>query len=445
MNRKFYRFSVGGLSDVAEIKGHRRTYVGAMPGKLIQCLKMVQTSNPVIMIDEIDKMQKGYSGDPASALLEVLDPEQNNSFLDHYLDVPYDLSKVLFLCTANVADTIPKPLQDRMEFIRLSGYVAEEKIEIAKKYLIPHIMEESGVKKSQLIFRKSALKELIHRYCRESGVRNLQKHLEKIIRKVAHKIVLDPKMEKFVVTEKNLKEFVGSPIYTSDRYYDKPPAGVTMGLSWTSMGGATLYIETVVEPSSKGETLRITGQMGEVMKESSEIAYTYAKLFLASLSTNRRYKSDVKDFDFFKKNMIHMHVPEGATPKDGPSAGITMVTSLLSLALNRPVRSDIAMTGELTVTGKVLPIGGVKEKTIAAKRSRIHHIILPIDNKKDFEELPDFIKEGMTVHYATYYRDVFDFALGSSPSKQSSNTSDAKKNVEEADVVEESENEEENE
>ena len=412
LDRKFYRFSVGGLSDVAEIKGHRRTYVGAMPGKLLQCLKSVKTSNPVIMIDEIDKMQRGYQGDPASALLEVLDPEQNNSFRDHYLDVPYDLSNVLFLCTANVIDTIPKPLQDRMEIVRLSGYVTEEKVKIAKKYLIPAAQKELGLKKKNFTFRESAIRQLISKYCREAGVRNLQKHIEKILRKVAYKIVSDPENTKITIMDKNLDDFVGKAIFNSDRYYDHPPAGVVMGLSWTSMGGATLYIETTVEPSSKGELLRTTGQMGNVMKESTDIAYTYARIFYNEVQQDKKYKDLVRDPDFFLKNTIHMHVPEGATPKDGPSAGITMTTSLLSLAMNKAIRSDVAMTGELTLTGKVLSIGGVKEKTIAAKRSGITHIIFPYDNRKDFEELPDFIREGLTAHYAKTYRDVFKIAFG---------------------------------
>jgi ATP-dependent Lon protease len=433
LNRKFFRFSVGGLSDVAEIKGHRRTYVGAMPGKLIQCLKSVQSSNPVIMIDEIDKMQKGYSGDPASALLEVLDPEQNNSFLDHYLDVPFDLSKVLFLCTANVADTIPKPLQDRMEFVRLSGYVIDEKVQIARRFLIPEAMKETGLKKEQITLRSGAVQQLVHKYCREAGVRNLQKHIEKILRKVAHKIVTTPDLTKVVINEKNLQEYVGTPIFTSDRYYEHTPVGVTMGLSWTAMGGATLYIETVVEPTTKGESLRITGQMGNVMKESTELAYTYAKLFHHSLQSKKKYKNLIANHDpsFFVKNTIHMHVPEGATPKDGPSAGITMTTSLLSLALGIPVRSDLAMTGELTVTGKVLPIGGVKEKIIAARRSRINHVILPVENRKDFDELPKYITEGMEVSYANYYTDVFEIAFGDVKKQKNKAVNARKKRVEE--------------
>eukprot|EP01027_Heterolobosea_sp_BB2_P018802 GEZU01026428.1.p1 GENE.GEZU01026428.1~~GEZU01026428.1.p1 ORF type:complete len:924 (-),score=298.93 GEZU01026428.1:468-3239(-) len=402
LGREFYRFSVGGMSDVAEIKGHRRTYVGAMPGKLLQCLKLSKSSNPVVMIDEIDKMGRGHTGDPASAMLEVLDPEQNTSFLDHYLDVPYDLSKVLFICTANVLDTIPKPLLDRMEVLRLSGYVLEEKVQISKKYLIPHTRAETGLSPKNIIIRDGAIVELIKSYCREAGVRNLQKHIEKMFRKAAYKVA---KGETGVIsiTRDNLVEFVGQPVYTSDRFYPRTPVGVTMGLAWTAMGGSTLYIETSVNKGSSGPSLRCTGQLGDVMKESTEIAYTFAKKFLSEKDPQNQ---------FFATNSIHMHIPEGATPKDGPSAGITMVTSLISLATNKPVRHNLSMTGEITLTGKVLDIGGVKEKSIAAKRSGIKVIIFPKGNKKDWIELEEYIKKGLDAYFVHDYSQVYKIAFG---------------------------------
>jgi ATP-dependent Lon protease len=408
--REFYRFSVGGMNDVAEIKGHRRTYVGAMPGKIIQALKRTQTSNPVILIDEIDKMTKHWRGDPSSALLEVLDPEQNMGFLDHYMDVPYDLSKVLFICTANLTDTIPGPLLDRMEVIRLSGYVLEEKMEILNKYLIPTTLKETGLKTEQVTVTPMAAQELIQSYCREAGVRNLQQKIEKIFRKVALQIVQGD-TEHVVITKENLQKYVGKPAFSTDRFFEETPVGVVMGLAWTEMGGATLYVESSVDKFGSKSGLRRTGKMGEVMKESSEIAYTYAKAHLLRHSPANR---------FFETASMHMHIPAGATPKDGPSAGITMITSLLSLALNKPVKKDLAMTGEVTITGKVLPIGGVKEKTIAAKRSGVTTLIFPTNNKKDFEELPDYIKKDLEVHYVSHYDDVFKVAFQQSPPTQAS-------------------------
>lgn len=407
LNREFFRFSVGGMSDVSEIKGHRRTYVGAMPGKLIQCLKKTQKANPVIMIDEIDKMGAGFRGDPSAALLEVLDPEQNSNFMDHYLDVPFDLSRALFVCTANELDTISRPLLDRMEVLSVSGYVLDEKLEIAKQYLLPRALKDSGLNEQQVEISKGALTKLIRSYCREAGVRNLQKQIEKIHRKVSLKVVRD-KAEQVCVTEDNLHDFVGKEIFTSDRLYDETPPGVVMGLAYTQMGGATLYIETIGDADEKKNTgtLQTTGRMGEVMKESSSISHTYAQQFLRKVDKKNKYLESAK---------LHMHIPEGAVPKDGPSAGVTMTTSLLSLALERPVRKDLAMTGELTLTGKVLPVGGIKEKTIAAKRSGVSKIILPEANQRDFEELPDYIKEGMEVHYASMYKDVFDLAFDDTP------------------------------
>lgn len=410
LNREYFRFSVGGMTDVAEIKGHRRTYVGAMPGKLIQCLKKTKTENPLVLIDEVDKIGKGYQGDPSSALLELLDPEQNANFLDHYLDIPVDFSKVLFICTANVLDTIPEPLRDRMEMIEMSGYVAEEKMAIAKQYLIPQAKKDCGVTNEGIAIEDSALRTLIKSYCRESGVRNLQKHIEKLIRKVAFKLV-KKECEKFQITDENLQKFVGKPIFTHERMYDATQPGVVMGLAWTAMGGSTLYIETarrkLIESSTKGGepatgSLEVTGNLGDVMKESSRIALTVARNFINEADPSST---------FLETSHLHLHVPEGATPKDGPSAGVTIVTALLSLALNKPVKKDLAMTGEISLTGKVLPVGGIKEKTIAAKRSNVKTIILPDENKKDYDDLPKFITDGLDVHFVSTYKEVYELVF----------------------------------
>ena len=424
LNRQYYRFSVGGMSDVAEIKGHRRTYVGALPGRMIQALKKCRTENPLILIDEIDKLSRGYQGDPAAALLEMLDPEQNNSFLDHYLDVPVDLSKVLFVCTANMSDTVPRPLLDRMEKIELSGYVADEKMAIAEKYLAPAAKELSGLKNADVLLEKDAIQELINKYCRESGVRNLKKQIEKVYRKAALKIVQDlgePEPEALAeeaenapsetkegsttpdkevtgkplvalkvpddvhvrITAENLKDYVGSPIFTSDRLYETTPPGVALGLAWTNMGGAALYVESILEStltSSSKPGLERTGNLKPVMKESTQIAYSFAKSLIARQFPENR---------FFHHAKIHLHCPEGAVSKDGPSAGITMASSLLSLALDTELDPTIAMTGELTVTGKVLRIGGLREKTVAAKRAGAKTVIFPRDNLSDWLELPE--------------------------------------------------------
>lgn len=406
LNRKFFRFSVGGMRDEAEIKGHRRTYIGAMPGKMIQALKSAQTMNPVIMIDEVDKMGMSYQGDPASALLEVLDPEQNCDFHDHYLDVPCDLSNILFIVTANVIDTIPEPLKDRMEILRLSGYIQAEKIEIAHKYLIPRNRKNMGLKAVDVTFTKGALADIINGYAREAGVRTLENNIKKILRKVAVKIarMSDEKRTKHpktAITEKSLSDYLGKPIFTSDRYYTKMPIGVCTGLAWTSMGGATLYIETVRYPAEKTE-MKLTGQAGDVMKESAQIAWTYVHSRLTDYAPNAT---------FFEKAQVHIHIPEGATPKDGPSAGITMVTALLSLLMDKPVRDNLGMTGELTLTGKVLPIGGLKEKLIAARRSKLNTLIFPKENLRDYDELPDYLKKGLNVHFVDYYDDVFPIAF----------------------------------
>ncbi|XP_055963243.1 lon protease homolog, mitochondrial [Sorex fumeus] len=408
LNREYFRFSVGGMTDVAEIKGHRRTYVGAMPGKIIQCLKKTKTENPLILIDEVDKIGRGYQGDPSSALLELLDPEQNANFLDHYLDVPVDLSKVLFICTANVTDTIPEPLRDRMEMINVSGYVAQEKLAIAERYLVPQARALCGLDEDKARLSADVLKLLIKQYCRESGVRNLQKQVEKVLRKSAYKIVSGE--ASFVeVTPENLQDFVGKPVFTVERMYDVTPPGVVMGLAWTAMGGSTLFVETSLrrprDKDSKGDkdgSLEVTGQLGEVMKESARIAYTFARAFLMQQDPGN---------DFLAASHIHLHVPEGATPKDGPSAGCTIVTALLSLALGRPVRQNLAMTGEVSLTGKILPVGGIKEKTIAAKRAGVTCVVLPAENKKDFYDLAAFITEGLEVHFVEHYQDVFRIAF----------------------------------
>ncbi len=406
LKRQFYRFSVGGMRDEAEIKGHRRTYIGAMPGKMIQALKFTQEMNPVIMLDEVDKMSSSYHGDPASALLEVLDPEQNKDFLDHYLDVRCDLSNILFIVTANVLDTIPEPLKDRMDILRLSGYILEEKVKIAEKYLIPRNRKNMGLKSSNLEFTKGAISQIVNGYARESGVRSLENYIKKIMRKVATQVVkkMDKKgstFKKVSVSENNLGKFLGKPIFTSDRFYEHTPAGVCMGLAWTSMGGATLYIEAARVASEKTE-MKLTGQAGDVMKESSQIAWTYL---------HSKVNEYAPGIPFFEKSQVHVHIPEGATPKDGPSAGITMVTAMLSLLLDEPVLQDLGMTGELTLTGKVLPIGGVKEKLIAAKRSGAKVLIFPKENQRDYDELPAHVKKGIRVHFVKNYEEVFRVAF----------------------------------
>jgi ATP-dependent Lon protease len=395
IGRPFYRFSVGGMRDEAEIKGHRRTYIGAMPGKFLQAIKVCKTQNPVIMLDEVDKIGASYHGDPASALLEVLDPEQNKDFLDHYLDVRFDLSNVLFICTANQLDTIPAPLLDRMEVIKLAGYILEEKVQIARKFLIPKQLKAHGMTPKQLEINDAALREIIDGYAREPGVRGLENHIKKICRKAAKQIV-ENKTKRVTVTLKTLNDFVGKRLFSETDPYKKPRVGVVMGLAWTSLGGSTLYVEaTRVEAKSAG--FKQTGQLGSVMVESSEIAYTYVRSLLNGVSGAK---------EFFEKNFVHLHVPAGATPKDGPSAGITMATALYSLALNKPIRAHYAMTGELTLTGFVLPIGGLKEKTIAAKRAGVVDLIFPAENKKDFDELPAHIRKGLKPHFVQSFRDV---------------------------------------
>lgn len=385
LEKKFFRFSVGGMRDEAEIKGHRRTYVGSMPGKIVQGLKIVKTKDPVFLIDEIDKMGISHQGDPASALLEALDPEQNLAFRDHYLDIPFDLSQILFIVTANSLDSIPRPLLDRMEVIELSGYITEEKIQIAQKYLIPKNLKKNGLTKKDLKFSKNLLTEIILRYARESGVRHFEQQIDKICRKCAKKIVMEEATPPYIIKPQDLVSFLGQPWFMDEDSKKANRAGMSIGLAWTSMGGDTLLIEAVAIPSQRGE-FKLTGQMGDVMQESASIAYSYVKSIAEYIGISPT---------FFNSHLIHLHIPEGATPKDGPSAGITMATALLSLGKGKIIIPNLAMTGELSLTGSVLPIGGLKEKTIAAKRSGITSIIIPKQNVKDLDEIPDYVKEGI--------------------------------------------------
>jgi ATP-dependent Lon protease len=362
-------------------------------------MKTVGTSNPLIMLDEIDKIGASFQGDPASALLEVLDPEQNYAFRDHYLDVPFDLSNVLFVATGNQFDTIPRPLLDRMEVIRLSGYIAEEKLEIAKRYLIPKALKSNGLKEKQITIRKDALRLIIEDYAREAGVRNLENLIKKISRKAVMEIVKGDS-KKISVSKNDIDSYLGKPVFTADEMFENIP-GVVTGLAWTNMGGATLQIEATAV-NTRGKGFRQTGQLGGVMVESAEIAYSYVMAHLENFGAQP---------DFFDKRYVHIHVPAGATPKDGPSAGITMATALISMITKKPVRKRLAMTGELTLTGQVLPIGGVKEKVIAARRSGCKYLIFPESNKKDYNDLPDYLKKGFTVFFASRFEDVFKHAF----------------------------------
>jgi ATP-dependent Lon protease len=422
LGKEFFRFSVGGMRDEAEIKGHRRTYIGAMPGKIIQGLKIVKTKDPVFMIDEIDKMGVSFQGDPASALLEVLDPEQNNSFRDHYLDLPFDISHVFFIVTANTLDTIPSPLLDRMEIIQLPGYIDTEKLEIAKRYLVPKSLEKNGLKKNQVKYTKDSLLHIANGYAREAGVRNFEKNLDKIHRKLAKQIVEDeeargkpvsaeklagkpltgkPPAEKFTIDKKLIEKHLGKPVFPEGDVKKADRPGMSVGLAWTSMGGDTLVIEAISVPGKEGLTL--TGKMGDTMKESATIAMTVAR----KLGTER-YGMEAS---WFEQNHIHLHIPEGATPKDGPSAGITMATALLSLMRGRTITDRLVMTGELSLTGQVLPIGGLKEKTIAARRNKAKHIIIPKQNLRDLDEIPDHVKKGVEFHPVERFEEVLDLAL----------------------------------
>ena len=399
VNRPFYRFSVGGMRDEAEIKGHRRTYIGAMPGKIVQALKRVEVANPVIMIDEVDKIGSDFRGDPASALLEVLDPEQNSDFMDHYLDVRFDLSQVLFLLTANQLDTVPRPLLDRAEIIRLPGYMASEKVEIARKHLWPIQLQEHGLTRKDVTLTKAVIAHLVEDYAREPGVRRIEGLLKKILRKVARKLAEGDVSPPVRIGVADIAEYIGKPRFREQAITQG--VGLATGLAWTAMGGTTLTLEAaIVHRDRRG--MKVTGQLGKVMQESSEIAYSYVTANLARFGV---------DEQFFDKAFVHLHVPEGAVPKDGPSAGITIATALLSLALGRaPER--VAMTGELTLTGDVLPIGGEREKLLAAKRLGIDTLILPAGNEVDVDELPESVREGLTIHYASHFRDVAKLLFG---------------------------------
>ena len=404
MRRKYVRMSLGGLHDEAEIRGHRRTYIGAMPGRIIKSIQKAGSSNPVFILDEIDKVtQMTHNGDPASALLEVLDPEQNNAFHDNYLDVDYDLSKVLFIATANNLSTIPRPLLDRMEVIEVSGYITEEKIEIAKRHLIPRELENTGqnVKGMKPAFNKAAIEMIIERYTRESGVRQLEKQINKALRKIAYKRQVEENADYKKITPTEIEDLLGKPPFYRDIYQGNEYAGVVTGLAWTSVGGEILFIETSLS-KGKGNKLTLTGNLGDVMKESAILALEYVKAHAETLNI------DYRIFDIWN---IHIHVPEGATPKDGPSAGITIATSIASALTQRKVRKNTAMTGEITLRGKVLPVGGIKEKILAAKRAGITDIVMCQENEKDILEIPEIYLKGITFHYVENVQDVWNFAL----------------------------------
>lgn len=399
LGREFVRMSLGGVRDEAEIRGHRRTYVGALPGRIIQGIKTAGTNNPVFMLDEIDKIGSDFRGDPSSALLEVLDPEQNNSFVDHYLTVPFDLSKVMFITTGNMADTIPGPLRDRMEIIYLSGYTAEEKLGIAKNYLIPKQLDEHGITNKTLKITDSAVMMTISQYTREAGVRNLEREIANLCRKVA-KSIAEGKQKVFLITTRNLHKYLGIPKYLPEEEMEKDEIGVATGLAWTETGGDIIYVEAT---TMKGKgSLTLTGQLGDIMKESAQAALSYVR----SKSESLGIKSEI-----FSKTDIHIHVPAGAIPKDGPSAGITMATAIASALTGKPVRKDIAMTGEVTLRGRVLPIGGLKEKALAARRMGIKEIIIPKRNKKDLEDIPKYIKKDIRFIIADTMSDVLKAAL----------------------------------
>lgn len=410
MNKPFYRFSVGGMNDEAEIKGHRRTYIGSMCGKIIQGLKITHTKSPVFMIDEIDKMGSSIHGDPASALLEVLDPEQNVSFRDNYLDLPFDVSNVFFILTANTLDSIPGPLLDRAEIIQLSGYIDQEKIEIAKKYLIPKNLEKNGLKKNQVKYTKAALLTIAQEYAREAGVRNYEKNLDKIHRKLVTEVVskeedvnLKDKIKEitFEIDSSDLEKYLGKPVFDESEIKKAAVPGTAIGLAWTSMGGDTLLIESMTYPGKP--ELMLTGQMGDVMKESALIALNWVKSFVI--------KNKIKKSDWFDKNTLHLHIPEGATPKDGPSAGITMATTFISLFTNKAIKPALAMTGELSLTGQVLPIGGLREKTVAAKRNKIKTIIIPKANERDLDDIPEHVKTGINFIPVSRIEEVIKIAF----------------------------------
>ncbi len=399
LGRKFVRISLGGVRDEAEIRGHRRTYVGALPGRIIQGIRQAGSNNPVFMLDEVDKIGADFRGDPSSALLEVLDPEQNHSFVDHYLGVPFDLSKVLFIATANVTHTIHPAFLDRMEVIYLPGYTEEEKLHIAKKFLIPKQMKENGIKPEMLHISDDALRKIISEYTREAGVRNLERQIAAVMRKVARRWA-EGKRKKVRVTSRNLHKFLGPPLVFRDEPLPEPEVGVATGVAWTPTGGELLFVESIKMPG-KGD-IKLTGSLGDVLKESAIAAMSYIKANAERFGINP---------EEFTKNDVHIHIPQGAIPKDGPSAGVAIVASLVSLFTSRPVRNDVAMTGEITLRGSVLPIGGLKEKILAAKRSKIHTFILPAKNMKDVEDLPKYVKEKMKLIPVESVEEVLKVAL----------------------------------
>jgi ATP-dependent Lon protease len=399
LGRKFERFSLGGMHDEAELRGHRRTYIGAMAGRLLHAMRRAGALNPVLLLDEVDKLGRDFRGDPAAALLEVLDPEQNKTFRDNYLDLAFDLSKVLFITTANSLDTIPQPLMDRMEVLRLSGYSEEEKQQIARRYLIPKQLKATGLTEEQIEFTDDGLKAIIHGYTREAGLRRLERAIARVSRKVTLKIA-EEQTEKVMVTAESLGDLLGPEIFLPEEMRKTVPAGVATGLAWTESGGDVLYIESTLLPEGKGLTL--TGQLGEVMQESAKIAQSYIWSHAADLGVNP---------DAIKNNGVHVHVPAGAIPKDGPSAGVTMTTAMASLYTGLPARSDVAMTGEVTLAGLVLPIGGVKEKVLAARRSGIHRVVLPIGNKKDLRDLPAHVRQEMQFHFVDRVEQVLALVI----------------------------------
>ena len=403
LNKKYYRFSVGGLRDEAEIKGHRRTYIGAMPGQIIKGLMITKTKNPVFVIDEIDKLGISNQGDPASALLEALDPEQNSTFKDNYLDLPFDISNILFILTANTTESIPKPLLDRMECIQMSGYTSDEKLHIGKKYLFPKSLKKHGLTSGDVTISDSILKCIAEEYAREAGVRNFEKMLDKINRKIAFETVSDPEKDKPVKLNRQLVEkYLGKPVFREDDILKANRVGMSIGLAWTSMGGDVLAIEALSVPG-RGE-IKFTGQLGDVMKESANIAFTYVRNIAEKLGVDEKW---------FKLNNIHLHIPEGATPKDGPSAGITMAVALISMISGTIMAPDMAMTGELSLLGRVMPIGGLKEKILAAQRNKIKTIIIPADNKRDLDELDENVKKGIVFHTVSDMSEVITLAFPS--------------------------------